>query len=191
MIGRMRKEYASLRRRPFLAPVWILSIGAILALAAAAWAFQAATTTIVVVTRHADKAADGTDDPPLSAAGIERATRLAALLGGAGPGLGINAIFVTQYRRTMATAQPLEALTKVPVIPLKDDDFAGLEARINHEFRGKRVLVVAHSDTVPDIVKRLGGVREVPEIASTEYGTVYVIAIPRWNRPTVLRLSLP
>ena len=191
MIGRMRKEYASLRRRPFLAPVWILSIGAIVALAIAAWAFPAATTTIVVVVRHADKVADGTDDPPLSAAGIERATRLAALLGGAGPGLGINAIFVTQYRRTMATAQPLEALTKVPVIPLKDDDLAGLEARINHEFRGKRVLVVAHSDTVPDIVKRLGGVRDVPEIASTEYGTVYVIAIPRWNRPTVLRLSLP
>ena len=191
MIGRMRKEYASLRRRPFLAPVWILSIGAIVALAAAAWAFEAATTTIVVVTRHADKVADGSDDPPLSPAGIERATRLAALLGGGGPGFGIDAIFVTQYRRTTATAQPLAAATKVPVIKLQDDDLAGLEARINHEFRGKRVLVVAHSDSVPAIVQRLGSAREVPEIGSTEYGTVYVIAIPRWNHPTVLRLSLP
>ncbi len=190
MIGRMRKEYASLRRRPFLAPVWILSIGAIIALAMAAWAFQAATTTIVVVTRHADKAADGTDDPPLSPAGIERATRLAALVGG-GPEFGINAIFVTQYRRTNETARPLATATQVPVITLKDDDLAGLEDRITHEFRGKRVLVVAHSDSVPEIVKRLGGAREVPEIAATEYGTVYVIAIPRWNRPTVLRLSLP
>ena len=191
MIGRMRKEYASLRRRPFLAPVWILSIGAILALGLAAWAIETATTTIVVVTRHADKVADGTDDPSLSPAGIERATRLAALLGGGGPKLGINAIFVTQYRRTTATAAPLEGLTKVPVIQLQDDDYAGLESRITHEFRGQRVLVVAHSDTIPEIVKRLGGAGEVPEIASTEYGTVYVIAIPRWNRPTVLRLSLP
>ena len=191
MIGRMRKEYASLRRRPFLAPVWILSIGAIVALAIAAWAFQAATTTIVVVIRHADKVADGTDDPPLSPAGVERAARLAALLGGGSAEVGINAIFVTQYRRTIATAEPLATLRKIPVIPLKDDDLAGLEARIEHEYRGGRVLVVAHSDTVPQIVKRLGGKGDVPEIASTEYGTVYVIAIPRWNRPTVLRLALP
>ena len=77
------------------------------------------------------------------------------------------------------------------MIRLKDDDLDGLESRINGDFRGQRVLVVAHSDTIPAIVKRLGGQGEVPELASTEYGTVYVIAIPRWNRPTVLRLSLP
>lgn len=187
----MRKEYASLRRRPFLAPVWILTIGAILALGAAAWTFEAAKTTIVVVVRHADKAADGTDDPPLSPAGLERATRLAALLGSGGAEFGIDGIFVTQYRRTGATAEPLASERHVPVIRLKDEDLAGLEARINADFRGKRVLVVAHSDTIPAIVKRLGGQDQVPEIGAGEYGTVYVIAMPRWNRPTVLRLALP
>ena len=190
MIRPMRKEYASLRRRPFLAPVWILSIGALLALGVAAWALHAATTTIVVVVRHADKASDGSDDPPLSEAGIARAARLAGILSTGGAPLGIDAIFVTQYRRSVETARPLATKRSIPVITLNDSDLAGLEARIKHDYRGQRVLVVAHSDTLPQIVKNLGDT-SVPPIDSAEYGTVYVVAIPRWNRPTVLRLSLP
>jgi broad specificity phosphatase PhoE len=187
----MRKEYASLRRRPFLAPVWILSIGAILALGIGVWALKSATTTLVVVVRHADKVGDGSVDPPLTPAGIERAQRLAAFLGTGGPDLGIDAIFVTQFQRSVATAHPLATLRGIPMIPLNDSDISGLEHRITHDFRGQRVLVVAHSDTIQDIVKTLGNGIQVPAIESNEYGTAYVIAIPRWNRPTVLRLSLP
>jgi len=187
----MRKEYASLRRRPFLAPVWILSIGAILALGIAVWAFQTATTTLVVVVRHADKVADGSVDPPLTPAGIERAQRLAALLGAGTPDVGIDAIFVTQYQRSVATAHPLATLRGIPMISLNDSDLAGLEHKITHDYRGQRVLVVAHSDTIQDIVKALAKGVQVPPIEANEYGTAYVIAIPRWNRPTVLRLNLP
>jgi broad specificity phosphatase PhoE len=187
----MRKEYASLRRRPFLAPVWILGLAAVLGLAVAAWAVLGASTTLVVVTRHAEKAADGSADPPLSAAGLERAGRLAAILGTGPKGLAIDAIFVTQWQRTAATAQPLAARLGVPVIKLADDDLAGLKARILGEYRGKRVLVIAHSDTVGAIVRELGRGADAPAIGEVEYGAAYVIAIPRWNRPTVLGLVLP
>ncbi len=187
----MRKEYASLRRRPFLAPVWILTIGAIVALGVAAWALHAATTTIVVVIRHADKVADGSNDPPLSEAGIDRAARLAGVFGTGSADVGIDAIFVTQYRRNADTARALAAKRSIPVIALNDSDLSGLEHRIKRDYGGRRVLVIAHSDTVPEIVKALGEGVEVPPIDSNEYGTVYVVAIPRWNRPTVLRLSLP
>jgi broad specificity phosphatase PhoE len=169
----MQKEYRSLRRRPFLAPVWIFWMSALLGLAVAGWAVLAATTTVVVVMRHAETASDGTQDPPLSAAGTERAARLATIFGGSGQHLPIEAIFVTQWRRTAATARPLAASLAVPVIAVEADDVKGLVRRILGEFRGRRVLVVAHNPT------------------DHEFGTIYVVAVPRWSRPALLRLALP
>jgi 2,3-bisphosphoglycerate-dependent phosphoglycerate mutase len=46
---------------------------------------------------------DGQGDPPLSALGVEQASRLSARLAGA----GISAIYVTPLRRTAQTAAPL------------------------------------------------------------------------------------
>jgi broad specificity phosphatase PhoE len=191
MIRFMRKEYASLRRRPFLTPVWILALLGALGLGLAARGVLEASTTLVVVTRHAEKVADGSADPPLAPAGVERAARLAGIFGASPSGLAIDAIFVTQWQRSGATAQPLAARLGVPVITLNDDDIAGLKARILGEYRGRRVLVVAHSDTVGPIVHALAGGAEAPVVGEVGYGTAYVIAIPRWSRPTVLGVALP
>jgi 2,3-bisphosphoglycerate-dependent phosphoglycerate mutase len=191
MIGLMRKEYASLRRRPFLTPVWILGLAAVLGLALAAWGVLEASTTLVVVMRHAEKAADGTPDPPLAPAGLERATRLAAIFGAGPKGLAIDAIFVTQWQRTGATARPLATRLGVPLITLPDDDVGGLKARILGNYRGRRVLVIGHSDTVGRIVAELARGAESPPVGEVDYGAAYVIAIPRWSRPTVLAVALP
>jgi broad specificity phosphatase PhoE len=187
----MQKEYRSLRRRPFLAPVWIFWIAALLGLALAGWAVLAATTTVVVVMRHAETAADGTQDPPLSTAGTERAARLATIFGGSGHDLPIEAIFVTQWRRTAATARPLAASLAVPVIAVEADDVKGLARRILGEFRGRRVLVVAHNPTVPELVRTLANRADVPALREDEFGTIYIVAVPRWSRPALLRLALP
>lgn len=186
----MQKEYRSLRRRPFLAPVWILALLAAFALAIAAWAVYAASTTLVVVTRHAEKA-EGGDDPPLSAEGLARAERLGAIFGADRTAPTIDVVFVTDRRRSGDTARPLAARLGVPVITLPADDLDGLRRRIFAEYRGRHVLVVAHSNTVPQIVKSLADGGDYPAIAETEYGTAYVVAIPRWSRPAVLRVRLP
>jgi 2,3-bisphosphoglycerate-dependent phosphoglycerate mutase len=191
MIGGMRKEYASLRRRPFLTPVWMFGLLAALGLGLAAWGVREASTTLVVVMRHAEKAADGTADPPLAPAGLERAARLAAVFGTGPKGLAIDAIFVTQWQRTGATAQPLAKRLGVPVVMLQDNDLAGLKARILGDYRGRRVLVIAHSDTVGRIVGELARGAASPAVGEVEYGAAYVVAIPRWSRPTVLSLALP
>jgi broad specificity phosphatase PhoE len=191
MIGAMHKEYASLRRRPFLTPVWIFGLLGLLALGAAAWAVREASTTLVVVMRHADKLTDATADPALSPEGLERARRLATAFGSGPRELSIDAVFVTQWQRTAATGLPLATRLGIPVIPVVDHDIGVLEERIRHEYRGRRVLVVAHSDTVGQIVKALGQGTTVPEIAAGEYGTAYIVAIPRWSRPTVLAMKLP
>ncbi len=171
--------------------MWILGLLAALGLAAAGWAVHGASTTLVIVTRHAEKAADAVADPPLAAAGLERAGRLAAMFGASPQGLAVDAIFVTQWQRTAATAQPLATRLGVPLITLKDDDIAGLKARILGEYRGRRVLVIAHSDTVGPIVRELARGADLPAIGEPAYGTAYVIAIPRWSRATVLGMTLP
>ncbi len=174
---------------------WLTRAVALLAIvsllfAASAWWRAAAPSTIVVVVRHADKARDGTVDPPLSPTGVERAERLAGILGNGTP-YRVDAIFVSQYRRSVETAEPLAAASGIPIIRVWADDVSGLAYRIRRDYKGKRVLVVAHSDTIPQIVDRLGGVEDVPLIEPLEYGTTYVVAMPVFGRATVMRLMLP
>jgi broad specificity phosphatase PhoE len=190
MIGSMRKEYASLRRRTFLAPVWLFALAGLIGLTALGWVVTAASTTMIVVMRHAEKSAEAGTDPPLSPAGLERAARLAAIFAGTGSESAIDAIFVSQYQRSEATARPLAVRLGVPVITVPADDLKGLERRILEGYRGRRVLVVAHSDTVPQIVHSLAGTQVAP-LAAEEYGTTYLVALPRWGRPAVLRVALP
>ena len=59
------------------------------------------------------------------------------------------------------------------------------------EHRGGRVLVVAHSNTVPELVRLFADGGDYAPVADDEYGTAYVVAIPRWSRPAVLRMQLP
>ena len=191
MIRSMATEYARLRRRPFLAPIWIFGLAAVFALLVAGWAIVAASTTVVVVIRHAEKAIDETPDPALSPAGLERAGRLATIFGTGPKGLAIDAIFVTQWQRSADTARPLAARLGLPLERVPDDDRHGLEQRILDGYRGRRVLVVAHSDTVADIVRDLAHGSALPAFGEIDYGMAYVIAIPRWSRPTVLALALP
>lgn len=186
----MRKEYASLRRRPLLAPVWLAALAGILVVAAAIWFIGAASTTTVLVMRHAEKAAYPADDPLLSAAGEARAQALAVQFGGAPPGLGIDAVYVSEFRRTQETVRPLVNRLGIPmiVVPAAQPDVVAKRART--EYRGGRVLIVGHSNTVPAIVEALSG-DEVPEMQDTEYGIVYVVAVPRFSRAAVTRFQLP
>ncbi|MGH8129678.1 MAG: SixA phosphatase family protein [Steroidobacteraceae bacterium] len=186
----MRKEYASLRRRPLLAPVWIVALAGLLVIALAFWLLGAASTTTVIVMRHAEKAAVPPDDPPLSQAGEARALELAQHFGRAPKGLRLDSIIVSEFRRTQETVRPLANRLGVPVIVVPAKDPAQAAQRALDENRGGRVLIVGHSDTVPDIVKELSG-DDVGAMRETEYGIVYVIAVPRFSRAAVTRFDLP
>jgi hypothetical protein len=52
------------------------------------------------------------------------------------------------------------------------------------------VLIVGHSDTVPEIVKELSGI-DVGPMSDTEYGILYIVAVPRFSRSEVTRFDLP
>ena len=67
---RMTRNYVSLQRRPFLTPIWLTALGAVLAvgfIGFSIWVWATAGSTTIVVIRHAEKIADGGADPAASA----------------------------------------------------------------------------------------------------------------------------
>ncbi len=146
--------------------------------------------TTVYVVRHAEKAVDGTRDPPLSAAGEARAQRLAALFAAAHGGQRLQVVYATEFRRTRETAGAVARRLRIPLEVAAARETAALVERIKSRHRGGRVLVVGHSNTVPDIVQSLGGPM-LPEIGETEYSRFYVVSVGLFSRTNVTELVLP
>ena len=136
-------------------------------------AIEPATPATFVVVRHAEKADDGTRDPPLSAAGQARAQALAQRLARS----GLVAVYATPFRRTQQTAQAAATSAGLPVTTYAADvapsDFATtLRARYRHG----TVLVVGHSNTVPGIVASLCSCR-IAALDENSYDGIYTIRI--------------
>lgn len=137
---------------------------------------------VVFVVRHAEKV-DESADPPLSPAGQARAESLARLLGTA----AVTAIYVTELQRTRLTAVPLAAARGLTPITVRANASHDLIDRIRKDQPNGVVLVVGHSNTVPEILKWLGHPDPV-EIKPDEYDGLFV-AVPRGSGPpTVVRL---
>jgi broad specificity phosphatase PhoE len=143
----------------------------------------AAAQGAVFVVRHAERA-DTSPDSLLSAAGEARAVRLGEILKSA----GITQIYTTTLRRTVQTAAPLAAALRVSPTELPVSDLDALLARLHAATPNDRVLVVGHSNTLPEILRRLGVTTPVT-IGDTEYDNLF-IAIPQKDAATLfVRLS--
>jgi broad specificity phosphatase PhoE len=134
-------------------------------------------STVVVLVRHAEKVPGADPDPALSETGSARAAALAARPEVA----GVRAAYVTQFRRTALTAAPLAARrgftpTERPISGDVAAYAAALAAAIRARPAGDTVLVVGHSNTVPQIVAALGGPR-LPNIDDAEYARLFVVTL--------------
>jgi len=146
----------------------------------------AAQSTIFIV-RHAEKAASGGNDPNLSDAGHHRAKRLANLLKDA----RISAIFVTEFKRTRQTAAPLATMLNLDskIVPANNSPMLIAMLRAS----SGNLLVVGHSNTIPDVIRGLGIAPslappiETPiHIGENDYGNLFVVV--REARPRLIRL---
>ena len=128
-----------------------------------------AAPNVIYITRHGEKAA-ADKDPDLSPQGAARARMLGALL----QKTGIRHIFSSDTRRTRQTAQPLAARLNVTVEVYDAGKPAALIEKIKS--LGGPTLLVGHSNTVPDLVKMLGGAPVAP-IGDDEYDRLYQVSI--------------
>lgn len=138
----------------------------------------------VIVVRHAEKV-DESDDPDLSTKGRARAEALARILGKA----GVDAIYVTQYKRTGQTAAPLARALGIQPQSLHSDAVQELVKRLRADHARDVVLVVSHSGSVPRILEQLGHPEPVT-IGHHEYDGLYLVVPRKGEPPRVLRLSL-
>ncbi|MGB3775656.1 MAG: phosphoglycerate mutase family protein [Leeuwenhoekiella sp.] len=121
--------------------------------------------------RHAEKerGSNAGNDPLLTEKGNERATFWARYF----KDKNLDAVYSTDTKRTLATAQPTANLYNVEIKSydageLYSDDF-------KKETMGKRVLVVGHSNTTPEFVNAILETEKYPHINDSEFGTVYKV----------------
>lgn len=145
-----------------------------------AWA-AAPEAPVVYVVRHFDTPA-GERDPDLTETGKARAAKLAAWF----KGKKLAAIYVSDFKRTRQTVAPLIASRGMIELAVYDpSDTPGLVAKV--KAAGGPVLVVGHSNTVPDVVEQLGGERPAP-LVHEDFGDVWTISGGKTVRE---RLTLP
>ena len=139
---------------------------------------------VIYLVRHGEKASAG-KDPELTAHGQARAQNIATML----HKTGIATIFSTPTMRTRQTAQPLAQRSGLEV---QAYDPAAPKALVQKvKSLSGAVLVVGHSNTLPELVRLFGGVPG-PDIADNEYDRLYQLTVgPDGAIRTVLFTSLP
>jgi broad specificity phosphatase PhoE len=184
----MQPPVVTRHRRPFLAPFWVMWLLFFLVAAAAVVVYRSATTTTVVVVRHAERVMGTIADPPLADAGERRAERLAQMFGDVKGAGRIDAIYVTDTKRSQQTAAALASRLGLKPTVMTARDAEGAARRALRDHRGGQVLIVGHSNTVPAIVRKLSGA-DVADIGDDEYDNLYVVTVPSFGRPSILRLK--
>lgn len=140
--------------------------------------------SVLVLTRHAEKAGLN-NQSPLTEVGAARAQALSRWLRDA----GIQEIYSTDFARTRATAAPLARALGIEVRLYDPKKLAELADTLRSN--PGRYLVVGHSDTTPELVSLLGGEAGSP-ISDDEYDRLYVLhSRPGAGTTTLLLRSSP
>jgi phosphohistidine phosphatase SixA len=161
---RAAEAYASLRAMKLKLLLAVL-LTALLGTAALA---MAPSHTSFYVMRHLNTP-EGVKDPDLLPEGTAKAQALVTWF----QDKPLTAIYVSDFKRTRQTAAPLAAARGITVKVYDPSDTPGLVARLNEEIGA--VLVVGHSNTVPDIVDKLGGERPGP-LSHPDFGDIWTVA---------------
>mgnify|MGYP005996234267 CR=1 FL=1 len=109
------------------------------------------TNTTYYLIRHAEK--DRTErsnkNPNLNEKGIKRAKKWAQYF----KNIDLNAVYSTNYNRTMQTAKPTADSKKLDIINYDPSNMVSED--FEKETTGKTVLIVGHSNTTPQFANKI------------------------------------
>ncbi len=131
-------------------------------------------TTTYYFIRHAEKdRSDATDkNAHLTAKGHNRAQHWSIIL----QHIPFDAVYSTDYYRTLETAQPTAANNRLEIIIYNENDGYFNEA-FQTATQGKNILVVGHSNTIPYFVNAVIGQEKYNDIEDTNNGNLYIVTI--------------
>ena len=127
--------------------------------------------TQIYVLRHTEKEDDISEDPLLSEAGKIRAKYWKQVLAN----IEFDQIYTTDLKRNIETAETLAENYQIKpefYYPLSFDI-----VNFINEVQGQKVLIIGHSNTIPDMVNRLIGESTYPPMSHTDYDKLFVITI--------------
>jgi phosphohistidine phosphatase SixA len=97
----------------------------------------------------------------------------------------ITHIFATEFLRTRQTAAPLALARHLETVSVPGKEPDALIARLAGLQGG--VLIVGHSNTLPDVLKRLG-IKDDVAIADDEFDNLFVVVRSQAGDPVLVRL---
>lgn len=187
MIAAMEPPGITRHRRPFLAPLWVTLLALLIAAGVVYTLYRGAATTVVVLASAGEKEPGTIDDPPISAEGESRAQRLAQMFAGAGGPGRLDAVYVSGERRAQQTAAPLVELLHLTPTPYSAKDGAAVATGLVHSHEGGAVLVIGGTAALQQFLRQLAGPGAGEAIAEPDL--LYIVSVPSFGRPTVLRLK--
>ena len=153
-----------------------------------AWFFESQATTTIIFVRHAEKDLTVSDNPGLTEAGERRVFELTRQLQDADVVAGIDAIYSTSFKRNIETVRPLSEALNLQIHEYNKNEYEEVLDQILQNYKGKIILVAAHSDTLSGLMAELGASKSVPEIADNEYDNIYIVSIPWFGKTKTIRL---
>jgi broad specificity phosphatase PhoE len=127
-------------------------------------------TTTYYFIRHAEKV-DASKNPDLSTVGFERARLYDNIFAE----IKFDAIYSTDYKRTLQTVTPIAATQKI-AIKLYEPKTLSIES-FKKENVGKKVLIVGHSNSIPNFVNQIINEKIYSDIADATYGNLYIVVV--------------
>lgn len=142
------------------------------------------TVTTFILVRHAETTGSGSN-PNLSAAGISRANELVRILGE----VDLDAVYATNFNRTMQTAQPVATASGLSIISYDPFTPNTLIDNALVSFPDGVILVVGHSNTTASMLNALTGTSTYPDIAETEYDNLFIVHVLKRGEAKVTHLK--
>lgn len=130
-----------------------------------------AVTTYYLI-RHAEKNSnDMKGDPGLTESGLQRAKNWAEIF----KGIDFDAVYSTDYKRTMQTATPT---AKSQNLEIKLYDPRNLYSKdFEQATKGKTVLIVGHSNTTPHLVNAIIQESKYQDLDESEFGALFIVEV--------------
>ncbi|MBZ9611871.1 SixA phosphatase family protein [Rheinheimera maricola] len=138
---------------------------------------SSAVANTVYLVRHAEKQNDG-KDPALTACGQARAQALAAYFAD----VPLAAVYATPYQRTQQTAAAVAGSKKLAVTSYDPRQPEQLLQQLTA--LSQPVLVVGHSNTVPQLVSLASGIEMAP-LTEQDYSLLYQLELAEQGSVTL------
>jgi broad specificity phosphatase PhoE len=128
------------------------------------------TITQYYFIRHAEKV-DSSKNPDLSEKGLEKAQQWKTLFSK----INFDAVYSTDFNRTLQTIQPIVAGNN-QLLKIYNPKMIDIEA-FKKETHGRTILVVGHSNTIPNMVNQIIKENKYTNIEENQFGNLYIVTL--------------